>query len=231
MKRLLLIGLLGLLLLPESAFAQKRRSRQAPIKMGLTVGLKGGIASTNTVGGTGKRGAFTRTYNSRIQPVIGGLLNYRFTQQMSLQVEALYASRGTKAVETNTLSTPNTSEDITFSLGYADVPVLFKYNAKIFYIEAGGVASLLTSSSVDYEVTNLDGPIDGVNSLDIGYTIGAGIELPQGAIFGLRYVRGTSALGIGGALVGGEELENSALQITGGYIFGHSGGGRGRRRR
>ncbi len=226
MKRLLLFALLGLLLLPESATAQKRR-RATPITMGLTFGVKAGAAFTNVAGGTGKSGAFTRSYDLRVNPVGGALVNYRFTPELSIQAEALYAPRGTDIQE----ELGAKRQKIEFKIGYVDIPLLIKYNAKIFYVEAGGVASLMTNAKQDFEIDQQDGPIADVNPLDIGYALGLGIEMPQGGFFGVRYVRGIGALGKGGsALMRDELLENTAIQLTGGFIFNHSSSRRSKRR-
>ena len=226
MKRLLLVALLGLVLSPELAHAQ-RRGRAKPIKLGLTFGAKAGLASTNITGGK-QTGTVAVAFEQKVLPVVGALANFRFTPQLSIQLEALYAPRGC----TRQIVFPGgTRQEDKVRLNYVDVPVLLKFNQKIFYVELGGVGSVLTSD----KLTNANGKIIGkglVNTLDIAYALGAGVELEQGAFFGLRYVRSTSTIGQGSNLYSYiDGLENTAIQLTGGYIFGHSGGrGRGRRR-
>ena len=228
MKKLLFLALLGLFLLPDHAHAQ-RRKRQASARLGATFGVKLGASYSNIVGYQklpSDSSNFTRSYEGRFGITGGVLANYRFTDQLSLQGEVLYAPRGAKVLT----GVGSTRVEEVFKLTYVDIPVLLKYNAKIFYVEAGGVVSPLLSSKYDEvskkRVTN---EVDGIKTLDIGYTLGVGVEMPQGGIFGVRYIRSSSAIGAGGPLAGPYTLENSSFQITGGYIFNHSAG-RGRRR-
>ncbi len=232
MKRLLLVALLGLFLLPEQAQAQRRNRRSAPIRMGVTFGVKGGAAFTSLVGGVTEANRPVRKYTVSTKPVVGGLVNYRFTQQLSVQSEILFAPRGSKYSETLVVSpikTTVTNWKATFT--YVDVPVLFKFNAKIFYVEGGAVLSALLSD----ELENTDNTkltfADQVNGLDVGYCIGAGVEHPSGGIFGVRFVRSSSSIGREAAplFAGNQGMENQAIQVTGGFIFNHSGGGRRRR--
>ena len=225
MKRLLLVALLGLFLVPDQAHAQRRRGRATPIRMGLTFGIKAGGAYTNMANYVQPPNGIVKTYDGRFNLVGGGLVNYRFTQQLSLQLEALYAPRGTDQLEE---SSPR--RETIFKLGYVDIPLMLKFNAKIFYIEAGGVGSLLTSANSETIAPKKNERVIGLDALDAGYAIGIGIEVPNGAFGGVRYVRSSGSIGAGGALVGNQDLENSSVQITAGFIFNHSGSG-GRRRR
>ncbi len=228
MKRLLLIAFLGLSLIPELAHAQKRRGgRGGPqLPLGLTFGAKLGGSYSTFVGADATFLAQPQQFEGRVGPVGGGLVNFRFTQQLSVQVEALYAPRGA----TRFLGTGAARKETKFSFTYFDVPVLAKFNAKIFYLEAGVVPSfLLSGMEKKPDVPAIT--TTGVSGLDIGYGLGLGIEAPIGAIFGIRYVRSTSSIGQGGTLVGKQALENSSVQVTGGYIFNHVSSGRGRKRR
>lgn len=218
MKRLLLVALLGLCLVSESAHAQRGR-RSAPLKLGMTFGVKAGGAYVNIKGYDA--GSLPPNqidlYEGRFELVAGALANYRFTAQLSAQVEALYAPRGS-----NRFAALRNGREEQFELTYVDIPILAKYNHKIIYVEAGGVASLLLDAKVNAPAIKRVDPVTDLNSLDLGFALGAGVELPNGAIFGARFVRSTASIGKGGFLVGGQSLENSAIQVTGGYIFNHT---------
>ena len=224
MKRLLLIALLGFVLSPELVHAQKRRRAQAATT-GLTFGAKLGVAATNITNVTQKPGYPDVTFNSRIAPVVGGLANFRFTPQISVQAEVLYAPRNSTRLIPKGIPTESQVD-----LTYIDLPALIKFNAKIFYLEVGGVASVLASDKLTVAKKVIAKKL--VNPLDLGYTLGGGVELESGAIFGARYVRSASSIGLAGPLFAGVDgLENSSLQFTGGYIFNHSSSGGRRRRR
>mgnify|MGYP002776991692 CR=1 FL=1 len=227
MKRFLLIALLGLLFLPENAVAQ-RRKRPQPVKLGMTYGFKLGANFASMPGFAAEASGNKQSFSQRIGPVGGGLLNYRFTSLLSMQLEALYSPRGTK-ITTTGISSGRVTEEV-IKLTYVDVPVLLKANAKVFYGEAGIVPSLLVDQKYAETTVKRESTPNDVKSLDVGFGIGAGIEAPQGAFFGVRYVRSTSAIGQGGIFnqLGGKDVENSVVQVTGGYIFGKSTG---RRRR
>ncbi|MBC7449071.1 MAG: PorT family protein [Hymenobacteraceae bacterium] len=226
MKRLLFIALLGLSLIPELAYAQRRgRGRTPAISLGFTFGAKLGGAFSNFAGYDAVYKGQPQSYAGRFGPTGGGLVNYRFTQQISVQAEGMYTPRGAN----QSLGKSTGLKETVFKLNYFDLPLLGKFNAKIFYFEAGVVPAFLLSESATKDGVKQT-ESTGLKGLDIGYTIGGGIEVPIGAIFGIRYVRSTSAIGQGGLLVGGQALENSVVQVTGGYIFNHASSGRGRRR-
>jgi Outer membrane protein beta-barrel domain len=231
MKRLLLTAVLGCLLIPQLAHAQSRRGRRAtPIAMGATFGFKLGGSFSNITGTDTKIADFGSTaisYNSKIGLVAGGLANYRFTPELSAQVEALYTNRGTvrKLTYAN-----GVRRDEKITLTYVDVPLLFKFNAKIFYVEIGPVGSFLLSYNSKIEETGNGGtsnPVDLIkpdsfNSIDTGGAIGAGVEVPNGTFFGVRYIKGFGSIGTSTGTFAGRTLENSSVQVTGGYIFNHT---------
>lgn len=235
MKRLLLVALLGFVLLPGLAHAQKKK-RTAQLSLGLTYGAKGGLSFSKFANYKPNPGYNTLAFQSRAGLLLGGLVNYRMSQQLSIQVEALYSQRGTSY----TSIAPRAKDANTgkVRLTYIDFPGLVKINQKIFYAEVGGVASYLISGKLQ----NSKGKNVGVapaNALDLSYAFGGGIELPQGYTLGVRYVRSAATIAkvgplrnavlIGGA--GGEQdFENASFNITGGYIFSHVQQ-RGRRRR
>ncbi len=203
--------------------------------MGLTFGVKLGGSFSNIVGDDTKTpdgsGASAFSYGTRVGIVGGGLANYRFTPEMSVQLEALYANRGSNRRFT---FPSGKRRDENLSLTYVDIPLLFKFNAKIFYVEIGAVPSLFLSYTNKVEETGTGAatnPIDNIvsgsfNSFETGGAIGAGIETTNGAIFGVRYVKGFSAIGTATGTFAGRALENSSIQVTGGFIFGHSRRGR-----
>lgn len=247
MKRFLLAALLLSCSLTSSfnALAQKKR-QQATLSMGPTFGIKGGIGSSSLAGTIEKSGSpgigpsMTKTtLSSKIGVVIGGLFNYRFTPQLSIQAEALYAGRGFIAKSANPLGD---RRDYNASLQYVEVPLMGKLNANIFFLEAGVVPSLLVAATFDKDATPANGTkttekgkeLTGINSFDGCWALGGGFELTQGGFLSLRYVHGSSSISDKSKPdselnLKGRSLVNASLQITAGYIFNHSYG-RGRRR-
>lgn len=248
MKRLLLVTfLLSCSLLGSfNAIAQKKRA--AFLTMGPTFGLKAGIGITNLAGtdiarpiGPGRGLNMVTTLSSKIGIVGGAMFNYRFTPLLSFQAEALFSGRGFIAKSVNKLTSDRRNYNV--SLQYAEIPLLLKVNAKIFYLEGGVVPSVLVASTFDEELKPATGSsstkeaqdLPGINSFEVCWAIGGGVELNEGFVLGLRYVRGSSSVGAktgGGASnvnLTDRSLVNTSTQITAGYIFNHSYG-RGRRR-
>lgn len=225
MKKLLLLCLLGLLLLPELGHAQRRRSRTTPLKMGITYGFKAGLSYSGFGGkGTDEPGPFGNKfdYSGRAGLVAGGLLNYRFQPELSLQVEVLYTQRG--LTRTGSGGIAPYSDQIKTT--YVDLPVLIKLNKSFIYLEAGAsIGVLLTAEAGKPGGSTFVDVSPQFNSTDFGGILGAGLELPNGIIAGIRYVRGFQAIGSkeSGALqLTNKGINNYSFQVTGGYIFNHT---------
>lgn len=239
MKHTFLFCLLLVLMLgPQDSQAQRRGGRRAkPLTKGMTYGFKLGGAFS-TLGGTGTKAAGFEVpgldvaveYKWKTGLVAGGLLNYRFSPEGSIQFELLYANRGFERVFT-VGSTANDPEIV--KANYVDIPVLFKGNMKVFYGEVGVVGSVLTSGKITQNKKEVAvGLSEQMNAYDVGGAIGAGVEAPGGVIFGLRYIRGFVDVGKNSdpplRLKRTVGLNNSSVQVTAGYIFNHQSG---RRRR
>lgn len=245
MKRFLLAALLLSCSLTSSFTAQAQKKKPSFLTMGATFGIKGGIASSSLAGTVEKAGSagigpgMTKTTLSpKIGVVVGGLFNYRFTNQLSIQTEAQYVGRGFIAKSANAAGD---RREYNVSLQYIEVPIMGKLNANIFFLEAGIVPSILAAGSYNEDFTPVIGSktsdkgaeLTGINPFDACWAIGAGLEMTQGGFLSLRYVRGSSSIGTndnkGSRLnLAGRSLVNTSLQITAGYIFNHSYG-RGRR--
>lgn len=84
-----------------------------------TFGLKGGLNVATFYGDA--------VDNAELVPLFNGGIyaNYRFSRHFSVQVEALYSSRGAETDNSLTDTNTGTTE---YQLGYISVPVLLKYH-------------------------------------------------------------------------------------------------------
>ncbi|MFY0654812.1 MAG: PorT family protein [Cyclobacteriaceae bacterium] len=160
---------------------------------GVGFGLKGGLNMAK-LSGDGLSDPSNRTgmhFGAYVRIKMGGI---------GLQPEAYYSMQGTK------LSAGTVKE--TIDANYLNVPVLLRFNpVPIINFHIGPQFGILMSAS------DSDGDIkDQLKSSDISAAIGAGLDLPFGLNFTLRYVKGLSGINDGGSSV-----KNNTFQISVGY--------------
>lgn len=133
----------------------------------------------------------------------GAYVNIAPSEKFSIQPELLFNMVGSKV------------EDSEFKMSYISIPVMFKYSpAPIFNIQAGPQFGFLMGAKLDDEDFK-----DNFKGLDLGVGIGAGVDLPMGLNFTLRYVLGLSDIGDGE--LSEVTVKNNVLQASIGYrLFG-----------
>jgi hypothetical protein len=171
---------------------------------GVHFGVKAG-ASLTTYAGKG-----TDTFNNLTRFHGGLVLNKALTNDgsFSLQPELLYSQKGAEVEQSGSR--------FSSKLEYLDLPLLARFNAGGFFVEAGPQLGYLLSHD-----SRFTGPAQSVKyrKLDFRYAAGLGYQLESGLNAGVRYNGGLSDLFdqvIGGTI----NPNNSAFQFYVGYQLG-----------
>ena len=184
-------------------------SASAQIKM--SAGIKAGLSMANLSNAkTMMELPSGVEYATRYEFIGFGFFNVQFIDLIGAQVEAGYAMKGTKLKGTST-GTENgvpISADIdgTMSFDYLEIPILAKLclpmPAMNPYIYVGPSIGILLSSKYQHKITASNGEGENttedikehINGTDVGLAFGAGIILPMGLLFDLRYTLGLSTI-------------------------------------
>lgn len=190
----------------------------ANAQTGLKLGLKGGFNGA-TVSGTDSKGS---EYKAGF--AAGGLINYGFTDHVSVQGELLYSQKGFSI--DNVGGTDFTAKS---TLGYIDVPILFKYtlgdDGKGLFLELGPQGSFIINQRSFLEDSGgkeISGSsttsTDAFNKSVIGYVGGVGYQLTSGLGLGVRYTGDVSQVFKDDASA--LNVHNSVFQFQVHYLFG-----------
>ena len=138
----------------------------------------------------------------------GVLMNAPIAPSFSIQPEILYNGKGAK--------TDVLGSDLTLSLDYISVPVMFQYNATpMFYLEAGPEFSFLMSANGKFEGQSEDIK-DSFKSFDVGVGLGAGYFFTPSIGLTARYVAGISDIVEDND---GDSVHNNVFQVGLVYKF------------
>ena len=114
----------------------------------------------------------------------GGLVNFRFTDNLSIQEEFLFSSQGAK-MKNDLFGKDNVN------VYYMTVPFLLKYKSKMgLYIEAGPQVGMVMKD--DLKGSSFG---DFAKKLDLAAAGGIGYQSKIGLGFGVRYIAGLSKVG------------------------------------
>lgn len=197
----------------------------ANAQTGVKYGLKGGF-STSTFSGEDSKGI-----NYKVGFTAGAFLNFGISDNFSVQPEFLYSQKGAsiKDYPYSVGSTGYTNGKAKTTIGYLDIPIMFRYNlgeeGKGFYIEAGPQGSFVLhqrSFIQDGSGNEISGSrntsTDDFNKVVIGYAGGVGYQITSGLGLNLRYTGDFSQIykQNNGAL----NIHNSVFQFQVGYAFG-----------
>ena len=187
----------------------------ANAQTGLKLGLKGGFNGATVSGSDSKGSEYKAGFAA------GGLLNYGFTDHASLQGELLYSQKGFSIDNTGGTTSKST-------LGYIDVPILFKYtvgdDGKGLFLELGPQGSFIINQrsfvedSGGKQIGSSETSTDAFNKAVIGYVGGIGYQLTSGLGLGVRYTGDVSQMLKDNA--GALNLHNSVFQFQVHYLFG-----------
>jgi hypothetical protein len=138
----------------------------------------------------------------------GGLVNFRITDNLSIQEEFLFSSQGAK-VKNDLFGKENVN------VSYITVPFLLKYRTNIgLYIEAGPQVGMRAKEDVGN--TSMG---DFAKKLDLAAAAGIGYQTKGGFGFGVRYVAGLSKVGNFNISNVKTDFRTSVAQASIFYIF------------
>jgi hypothetical protein len=187
----------------------------ANAQTGLKLGLKGGFNGATVSGSDSKGSEYKAGFAA------GGLLNYGFTDHASVQGELLYSQKGFSIDNAGGTTAKST-------LGYIDVPILFKYtvgdDGKGLFLELGPQGSFIINQrsfvedSGGKQIGSSETSTDAFNKAVIGYVGGIGYQLTSGLGLGVRYTGDVSQVLKDNA--GALNLHNSVFQFQVHYLFG-----------
>ena len=125
---------------------------------------------------------------------VGAIMLYPLSEVLDLQVEAMYLLKGTKAK----IDIFGEVFEIEFNLAYLSIPVMGRYNLGSGdtspYIVVGPEFGFLLSAKTKIEKISEDIK-DELESIDLGFNVGAGVSMNMGTMpmFGeVRYSLGLS---------------------------------------
>lgn len=197
----------------------------ANAQTGVKYGLKGGF-NTSTFSGADSNGS-----NYKVGFNAGAFLNFGVSDNFSVQPEFLYSQKGAAIKDfpylTSTGGT-NTNGKYKSTLGYLDIPIMFRYNigedGKGLYIEVGPQGSFVlhrrdfVEDGSGNQIGSSYTSTDDLNKVVIGYAGGIGYQITSGLGLNLRYNGDFSQVykQNNGAI----NVHNSVFQFQVGYAFG-----------
>ena len=198
----------------------------AHAQTGVKYGLKGGFNGSTFSGEDSKGSEYKAGFAA------GGFLNFGLSDNFSIQPELLYSQKGAsidnQIYPTGSGTTFGTDGTAKTTLGYLDVPIMFRYNVgedgKGFFVEAGPQGSFVLHQRSFLEdgggrqVGSSQTSTDDLNKVVIGYVGGVGYQITSGLQLGLRYTGDFSQ--IYKQDNGAANIHNSVFQFQVGYAFG-----------
>ncbi|RZK37429.1 MAG: PorT family protein [Hymenobacter sp.] len=193
----------------------------AHAQTGVKYGLKGGF-NTSTFSGADSKGS-----NYKVGFNAGVLLNFGVSDNFSIQPEFVYSQKGVNIKDYSYGG--NTTNRNKTTLGYLDVPIMFRYNigqdGKGLYVEVGPQGSFALHARSFIEDVNgneIAGTrttnTDPLNKVIIGYAGGLGYQITSGLGLNVRYTGGFSQ--VYKQNPGALNVHNSVFQFQVGYAFG-----------
>lgn len=193
----------------------------------LRLGAKAGV-NFASIGGDG-----SDDFDGRTSFHLGALVEIPISDKFSVQPEILYSSQGVQADESDTFMGQTISYEYKRKLDYINIPIMAKYYViEGLSIEAGPQFGILVSAKDELEISGGDnsGSSDEdikeyLNTLDIGFGLGAAYRLNNGIFFSARYVLGiTDIIKDQDSDFGDGDFEkfkqhNNVIQLSLGYSF------------
>lgn len=193
----------------------------------LRLGAKAGV-NFASIGGDG-----SDDFDGRTSFHLGALVEIPISDKFSVQPEILYSSQGVQADESDTFMGQTISYEYKRKLDYINIPIMAKYYViEGLSIEAGPQFGILVSAKDELEISGGDnsGSSDEdikeyLNTLDIGFGLGAAYRLNNGIFFSARYVLGITDIikdqdsDFGDADFEKFKQHNNVIQLSLGYSF------------
>lgn len=157
------------------------------IQAQVNFGVKAGANLTKFSGSDAKAEGISPSFKPGFA---GGVFaNYKFAENLGLQLEALYSLEGT--------TYKAEGEKMHFKTDYVNVPLLVQYNHESgFYAETGPQVGFLTSAKLAYDGNSVDMK-EGFKKINFSWGLGAGYKLSNGLGIGARYNYGITSIADG----------------------------------
>lgn len=167
-------------------------------------GVKAGVNFATLAGDVANTSSLTGFH-------VGGLAEFKLSEQFSVQPEVLFSMQGTKY--------EFAGEESETKLSYVNIPIMAKYYIiEGLSIEAGPQVGFLLSADED----GIDNAKDYYKSIDFGIAGGLAYDLEMGVFFQARYYAGLSNIGeeytLGGTTVS-PSIQNNVASVSVGYKF------------
>jgi opacity protein-like surface antigen len=191
----------------------------ANAQTGVKYGVKGGFNGSTFSGSDSKGSEYKAGFAA------GAFLNFGVSDNFSVQPEFLYSQKGASIDD----YFGNSGTTYKQTLGYLDVPIMFRYNVgedgKGFFVEVGPQGSFLLHQRQFLEdnggkeiAGSRSTSKDDFNKVAIGYVGGLGYQITSGLQLGLRYTGDFSQ--VYKQENNAPNLHNSVFQFQVGYAFG-----------
>ena len=175
---------------------------------GVSAGLKVGVNFANQ---KFESDGISISPNGRTSFHAGLFMTAMVSETFGIQPELLYNSVGSKI-------DIGASDDMIMKFDYLSIPVLLRYNPiPMVNFHAGPQFGILINSVSKVGDEEVDW--EDAKTLDFGFAIGAGLDLPAGLTASLRYTAGLSNIYDAEDDEDDVTMKNSVFQISVGYKF------------
>ncbi|MCU0344171.1 MAG: PorT family protein [Ignavibacterium sp.] len=183
----------------------------------MQAGLKAGLNIANLSGDD------AGSPDSKTGFAFGGFFMYQFSPMFAIQPEAYYTMKGA----TEKMDFQGTTVDLTYTLDYIEIPVLFKFLIPIQgsgvkpAIFAGPFLGINTTAKVkaEYQGESQEEDIEDTKSTEFGLQFGGGIGFPIGKGelgVDIRYILGLSTIDDSAAEA---DVKNNLINVNLYYSF------------
>lgn len=155
---------------------------------------------------------------------LGGFVEFKIADKLSIQPELLYSIQGSKFNMVYNDGSTNYNTKNTIKLSYINIPVMLKYYAtEKFSLEAGPQIGFLADSELKVEVVELGRTAsqdakDLFESTDFGFNLGAGYDFTKKFSAGIRYNFGLTNVAKTDP-GSNDKIKNNVFSISVGYKF------------
>lgn len=124
----------------------------------------------------------------------GVYASYKISKEWKIQPEVIWSLQGEKSKESGR-----------YKISYINIPVMFKWKSKNFYIELGPQLGLLTINTAKSVPDDLR--LEDFETFDFSLNVGIGYEVFEDWSIGLRYAQGVTNI------VSNRDLRNSVIYV------------------
>jgi len=201
-RRVVTVALFAITLVPAIAAAQ---TSTYPMTFGIKAGVNASTLSTQD----------NQLDTSNIWGAVGGIFTGRnISENLGIQLEALYSQRGAKDI--------STSAETRIRLTYLDLPLTARFGSTTandvhFHAFTGPQLGIKLSAKAENDFLGVEEDLDDeVKSWDFGWTLGAGVEMNNVSL-DARYTLGLTNIDNSESSDG--SIKNRTFTVLVGYRF------------